>query len=136
MDTVKKERAAYSLPCCDWCPLWAYSLSSSAIGARYGHTLSLFLRLVPTMGIFSLFFCDWCLLWAYSLSSSVIGARPFPLWDSPASRPPRSPRWRCPAQSARTSGPPAASGSSSPPPPAAVTSPSSPLRTSARTVAQ
>eukprot|EP00976_Prorocentrum_cordatum_P088238 1187230-Prorocentrum_minimum.AAC.4 len=37
-----------------------YSLSPSAIGARYGYILSPLLRLVPDAGIFSLPFCDWC----------------------------------------------------------------------------
>eukprot|EP00976_Prorocentrum_cordatum_P027432 556391-Prorocentrum_minimum.AAC.1 len=35
-------------PFCDGCPLSVYSLSPSAIGARYGYIL------------FSLPFCDWC----------------------------------------------------------------------------
>eukprot|EP00976_Prorocentrum_cordatum_P077885 1182866-Prorocentrum_minimum.AAC.2 len=26
----------FSLPFCDWCPLWVHSLSPSAVGARYG----------------------------------------------------------------------------------------------------
>eukprot|EP00976_Prorocentrum_cordatum_P050737 1024065-Prorocentrum_minimum.AAC.1 len=26
----------FSLPFCGWCPPWVYSLSPSAIGARYG----------------------------------------------------------------------------------------------------
>eukprot|EP00959_Pyramimonas_sp_CCMP1952_P442857 9270682-Pyramimonas_sp.AAC.2 len=30
----------FSLPFRDWCPLWVYSLSPSAIGARYGYILS------------------------------------------------------------------------------------------------
>eukprot|EP00959_Pyramimonas_sp_CCMP1952_P366624 7678366-Pyramimonas_sp.AAC.1 len=46
--------AAFSFPFRDWCPLRVYSLSPSAIGARYGYILCPFLRLVPATGIFSL----------------------------------------------------------------------------------
>ena len=31
----------YSLPFCDWYPLWVYSLSLSAIGTHYGYILYL-----------------------------------------------------------------------------------------------
>eukprot|EP00976_Prorocentrum_cordatum_P075392 1181893-Prorocentrum_minimum.AAC.1 len=47
----------FSLPFCDWCPLWVYSLFPSAIGARYGYILSSLPQLVPATGIFSLPFC-------------------------------------------------------------------------------
>eukprot|EP00976_Prorocentrum_cordatum_P100929 1192421-Prorocentrum_minimum.AAC.1 len=40
--------------------LQVYSLSPSAIGARYGYILSTLPRLVPVTGIFSLPFRDWC----------------------------------------------------------------------------
>eukprot|EP00976_Prorocentrum_cordatum_P083105 1185102-Prorocentrum_minimum.AAC.2 len=30
----------FSLPFCHWCPLWVYSLSPYAIGARFGYILS------------------------------------------------------------------------------------------------
>eukprot|EP00959_Pyramimonas_sp_CCMP1952_P191107 3996228-Pyramimonas_sp.AAC.1 len=43
----------FSLPFCDWCPPRVYSLSLSAIGARYGYILSPLLRLVPATGVFS-----------------------------------------------------------------------------------
>eukprot|EP00976_Prorocentrum_cordatum_P088705 1187432-Prorocentrum_minimum.AAC.4 len=55
--------------------LRVYSLSPSAIGARYGYILSPLPRLVPATGIFSLPFRDWCLLRVYSLPPSAIGAR-------------------------------------------------------------
>eukprot|EP00976_Prorocentrum_cordatum_P034897 709574-Prorocentrum_minimum.AAC.2 len=50
----------FAFPFCDWCPLWVYHLSPSAIGARYGYIISPLLRLVPAVGILSLPFCDWC----------------------------------------------------------------------------
>eukprot|EP00976_Prorocentrum_cordatum_P030000 610913-Prorocentrum_minimum.AAC.1 len=62
-----------SLPFRDWCPPQVYSLSPSAIGARYRYILSLSAigaryryilsprpRLVPVTGIFSLSVRDWC----------------------------------------------------------------------------
>eukprot|EP00959_Pyramimonas_sp_CCMP1952_P366779 7681849-Pyramimonas_sp.AAC.1 len=52
-----------------------YSLSPTAIGARYGYILSPLLQLVPATGIFSLPYCNWCPLRVYSLSPSAIGAR-------------------------------------------------------------
>eukprot|EP00976_Prorocentrum_cordatum_P079101 1183407-Prorocentrum_minimum.AAC.3 len=41
------QRGIFSLPFRDWCPLWVYSLSPSAIGARCGYILFLPPRLVP-----------------------------------------------------------------------------------------
>eukprot|EP00976_Prorocentrum_cordatum_P112496 1195540-Prorocentrum_minimum.AAC.3 len=38
----------FSLPFCDWCPLWVYSLSPSAIGAHYHATIDRAMRGVPS----------------------------------------------------------------------------------------
>eukprot|EP00976_Prorocentrum_cordatum_P115024 1195940-Prorocentrum_minimum.AAC.3 len=51
--TLPPRTGIFSLPFRDWCPLRAYSLSPSAIGARYGHILSPLPRLVPATGVFS-----------------------------------------------------------------------------------
>eukprot|EP00976_Prorocentrum_cordatum_P096955 1190793-Prorocentrum_minimum.AAC.1 len=55
-----------------------YSLSPSAIGARYGYILSPLPRLVPATGIFSLPFRDGCPLRMLLVASSTPGAPPPP----------------------------------------------------------
>eukprot|EP00959_Pyramimonas_sp_CCMP1952_P267949 5602163-Pyramimonas_sp.AAC.1 len=40
---TKAASGIFSLPSCNWCPLQVYSLSPSAIGARYGYIPSLLL---------------------------------------------------------------------------------------------